>query len=406
MILTQYYQPELIASAQMHSDIAVGLARKGARVRVLAAQPAIASPGAPPRQPAHEYLQGVRVRRVANPRWNRISLIGRLVNFAVTSVGALIQLLREPKWDLLVVDPTSPFNPLLAWLMRRLRGLRYAFLITDVYPTIAISLGYVSPTGLVARLWHWAYRLVCRDADCVIVLGECMRRRVRESLLPNGHGRNLRVIHGWADERAITPCAKRDNPFCRDHSLHDKFVVLYSGNLGRGHDLETLLDAADRLRDDPEILFLIIGDGAQRARLQAIAAERELPNVRFLPYQSPEIAGRSLTCGDVCVVSIRKGIEGLLFPWKFYSSLASGRPILAITDARSEVAGIIETNQCGLRAEPGDAAGVVAALRTLKDQSDLRGRMGRNARALLEARFTRERAIEAYDELFAGARWR
>jgi glycosyltransferase involved in cell wall biosynthesis len=225
---------------------------------------------------------------------------------------------------------------------------------------------------------------------------------VRERLSALGvDPRKVAVIANWADGAALRPVAPGANPLRAAWGIGDRFVVGYSGNMGRAHELATLLDAAALLTARSDIVFLFVGDGVQKSALVRRAAERGLANVRFEPYQPRARLDASLSAADVHVVSLHPGLEGLVVPSKFYGIAAVGRPIVYIGDPDGEIGAIVGAADCGLRFVPGDAAGLAAALVALREDPDRRARLGGNARRVFEASYDKPTAVERWRELLA-----
>jgi len=211
----------------------------------------------------------------------------------------------------------------------------------------------------------------------------------------------IEVIHNWPYPDSIVPVRREDNWFCQQHGLNGRLVVLYAGNMGMFHDLETLVEAARRLVDHKELVFLFIGDGGKRQAVADMVRRWDLSNVRLLPYQPVEHLPYSLTCGDVAAVTLARGAEGLCMPSKLYTSLAAGQAILAIVGRESEVADIIDEYRCGYRVDPGDVNGAAAALERWLANPALLDEMKRNARHCFEQRFTKPRAVQQYYDMLS-----
>jgi glycosyltransferase involved in cell wall biosynthesis len=158
-----------------------------------------------------------------------------------------------------------------------------------------------------------------------VVLGERMAARIRARGVDAS---KVRVISNWVDGEAITPLPAEINPTRVEWNLIGKFVVMYSGNMGRGHEFETILGAAAKLQADARFVFLFVGGGNQRGPLGIEVERLGITNIRFKPYQRREHLGLSLTVGDVHLISLRQELEGLIVPSKFYGILAAGRPVL------------------------------------------------------------------------------
>ena len=396
-ILTQYFYPEVPGTAQIATDLALGLAESGFDVSVFTGQPAYWRTD---RLPSSEAYQGISIHRSYSGRLPRSRLStsghrGRLLNGAVVAAMTLFKLLPRKKPDVLLVDSTSPFLLVTAWLLNRFRRVPYVFVVQDVFPQVAVVLDIVGQRSVAETIWRWAYARVYRAAARVVVLGPRMKKVVENSLTPRDDDK-CEVIPNWADGEVIVPRSRADNPVRRELGLADKLVVIYSGNMGPAHDMETVLEAAGRLLHISEIRFLLVGDGGSRDSVASVVKERGLDNVMMLPYQPQEKLPYSLTCGDISLVTQRRGMEGLSVPSKIYSSLAAGLAILAVTGPHSEIADIVERHNCGFRVSQGDAEGVVRAIEQLHRKPDLLADMKLKARECSEANYSRKMSIKRY----------
>jgi glycosyltransferase involved in cell wall biosynthesis len=208
---------------------------------------------------------------------------------------------------------------------------------------------------------------------------------------------NVHVIHNWSDDEQISPVSNADNPLRREWGLDDKFVVGYSGNLGRAHEFETVLGAGERLRNDPRIVFLFIGGGHRMDELARIVKARGLESTfRCIPYQDRTLLKHSLCVPDIHWISLNPAVEGLIVPSKFYGIAAAGRPIIAITARDGEIARLVQQHRCGLVIEPGQVDALAAALVRLSTDPSSLATMGTRARTMLDAHFTRRRAFDRW----------
>jgi colanic acid biosynthesis glycosyl transferase WcaI len=205
------------------------------------------------------------------------------------------------------------------------------------------------------------------------------------------------VIHNWADCGAVTP-GPRDNAFARQHGLVDRFVVLHAGNIGLSQNLEIVLHAAEQLRDRQDIVFVLVGEGAKKRDLQEVAARRDLRNVTFLPFQPREAMDQSYATADVSLISLKRGLSGVIVPSKVYSVLASGRPCIAAVEQDCEVAQIVQEARCGFVVGPGDASALRARVVELASNRDLAREMGEQARGAA-LQFDRPGQVAAYDAM-------
>jgi glycosyltransferase involved in cell wall biosynthesis len=228
----------------------------------------------------------------------------------------------------------------------------------------------------------------------VVALGETMAERLRAQ-----GARRVEVIHNWSDGTAVRPAPVTGHALRQAWGWAGRFVVLYSGNLGLAHEFDTALAAAELLGDRPEVLLALVGSGPRLAEVEREVRRRALRNVELRTHQAREDLGQSLTAGDVHLVTLRDGLEGLLVPSKIYGILAAGRPTLYVGPAAGEIDLILRQGACGARVGVGDAAGLAAAIRAYAGDAERVVREGRRARALFEERFDKERGLEAHRRL-------
>jgi glycosyltransferase involved in cell wall biosynthesis len=266
--------------------------------------------------------------------------------------------------------------------------------LQDVFPEIAVRSGMrllAGPLGAVARVKrNWSVRRAVLN----VVLGERMAVEVAR-LVP---GARLRVVANWADGTAIRPVASEASAFRREWGCEGKFVVGYSGNLGRAHDCETLLAAARLLAEERDVVFSFTGGGFHFTTLR----EAGLANVAVRGYVPEARLGESLAACDVHLVTLLPAFEGLVVPSKFYGVAAAGRAVIFIGDADGEIARLIAAHGCGVTLAPGDATGLAAAIRELRASPDKSRAMGERARVAFEREWDRPIALARWREVIAG----
>lgn len=405
-ILIEYFHPEEASTAQLLTELATGLVeRHDFNVSVVTSLPNYHDGDRQASVPRRETHEGVGIERLRATRFNKDSLPLRLVNWITFTSLALIRLLRKHSDDeAVLVLSNPPILPFVAWVNHKIRGTPYIYLIYDVYPDMAVGLGYLSRDGLIARAWDRAMKPVYRDADRVVVLGESMEHHIEEKLADDeGFDPNrIESIANWEDGDFIEPREKEVNEFAQEHDTVEKFTLLYSGNIGRFHELETAIDAIDRLESEgrEDIQLLIIGDGARKEQLQQDVIRRSIQNVRFLPFQPLDKLPETLTCGDASLVGIKPEMEGMCVSAKLYSSLAAGEPIIAVVGEGDEVARIVREEDCGAYVQPGDAETAAEVLKSWADDRERTETLGDNARACFERQYTKEHAVDQYADLF------
>lgn len=274
-----------------------------------------------------------------------------------------------------------------AWL----RGARLVNWLQDVFPETAARSGmrlFAGPFGAIARAKrNWSLR----RAVVNIVLGERMAAEVAR-LVP---GARLRIVPNWADGAALQPMEPGASALRREWGFDGKFVVGYSGNLGRVHDVDTVLAAARLLAEERGLVFSFVGGGHHFARLRDAA----LPNLSVRDYVPGTRLGESLVACDIHLVTLLPAFEGLIVPSKFYAAAAAGRAVIFIGDADGEIARAIAAHGCGICVAPGDAQGLAAAIREQRVAPEKLSAMGARARAAFERDWNKPIALARWREI-------
>jgi colanic acid biosynthesis glycosyl transferase WcaI len=395
VFVNRFFFPDLSATSQMLSDLATRLAGAGVEVHVVCSRQLYEDPEA--ELPANEIVDGVVAHRVWTARFGRSRLWGRALDYAsfyLTATLLLVRLVR--RGDVLVVKTDPPMFSIPGALVASLRGASLINWLQDVFPEVASHLGAARlPRFVESLLIRVRDRSVAR-ATANIVLGT----RMRDYFISRGIDRDrLCIIENWADGDAVQAKPAAHSTLRRQCQLQDQFVIMYSGNLGRAHEIEAILRAAEILRTQTSYVFLMVGGGANMRALEAKVRECRLDNFRFLPYQSREALSDSLAAADVHLLCLLPALEGFIFPSKLYGILAAGRPALFIGDASGEIAAVLREGACGSAVRCGDGIQLARELQSLCTDPRRAELMGQRARSLFEARYTLEAAFAKWVRL-------
>ncbi|MDX2100200.1 MAG: glycosyltransferase family 4 protein [Leptolyngbyaceae cyanobacterium bins.59] len=391
-MVTQFYPPDYAATGQLIEELIKHLANYGMHIRVFTGQPGYAFSKSS--APILEESSNVLIRRSRTARLWPQRIRGKALNGLLFCVRSGLHLIGTVwRSDLLLLTTAPPYLPLLGYLVHLLFGVSYVCLLYDLYPDVAVELNVIPSTHWLAGLWDRLNYLVWKQAEGVIVLSPTMKDRITAKYPEIAD--KISVIHNWADPDWIVPIQKEDNWFAQKNNLTQKFTVLYSGNMGRCHDMETIMDAAVALKNEP-IQFVFIGGGAKRQGCIERAQAENLSNCLFLPYQDRETIPYSLTACDVSLVSVGFGMEGLIAPSKFYGSLAAGRPVAVVCQPHSYLRHIVEEAQCGAAFDINDGGGLAKFIYSLYEDRQLASEMGNAGRCYLESHFTPEVIARKY----------
>jgi glycosyltransferase involved in cell wall biosynthesis len=389
VFVNRYFYPDHSATSQMLSDLAFALSDAGREVHVITSRLLYDDPKT--NLPAEETIARIFVHRVWTSRFGRDSSIGRVFDYLTFYPSVFFRLLRILRaGDVAIAKTDPPLISITVWIAARLRGSILVNWLQDLFPEVASAVGVRGVAGAVSWLLTALRDLTLKAAAANVVLGRLAADTLRERGIPD---HRLRIIASWADGNAIRPLEPEDNPLRCEWGLTGKFVAGYSGNLGRVHEFDTIVGAAEALQSNSDIVFLFIGSGHRHEAVQAEAQRRRLSNIIFKPYQPRERLRHSITLPDVQLVSLLPALEGYIVPSKFYGALAAGRPVVFIGAPDGELAREIACCRCGTTVEPNDVAGLVAFLKELCERPTIAREMGRNARASFENKFDRAHGI-------------
>jgi glycosyltransferase involved in cell wall biosynthesis len=391
-VITEFFPPDYAATGQLIEELVRQLGKQGVNIEVFTGQPGYAFGTSS--APAVEQVGRVRIQRSRTAQlWSR-RVRGKAINGILFTLRAVLHLIRCcRRHDVCLLTSAPPFLPIVGYLAHLFFGLNYVCLIYDIYPDIAIALGVIPKNHWLAKFWQVLNRKIWQKAQGIIVLSPAMKQRVLATCPEVAD--KVSVIHSWGDPDLIVPIVKKDNWFAKKYNLVNKFTVLYSGNMGRCHDMDTILEAAKQLQDEP-IQFVCIGGGPKHDSFIQQVNRLSLDNFLFLPYQEKEILPYSLTACDLSLVSVEAGMESLVAPSKLYPALATGRPVAVICSEYSYLRQLVTDAQCGASFENGDSYGLAEFIRLLKSNQPLAERMGMSSRKYLQSHFTPEIIAKQY----------
>jgi colanic acid biosynthesis glycosyl transferase WcaI len=397
-VISELYYPEDTSTGYFITKIAEGLG-VNFDVHVLSSQPTYSARGV--RAPKFEKLNGVQIYRCSSTTLNKDNLLFKVINFFTISASIFLQaLLRIRKSDLVLVVTNPPLLPFLIQVACLLRRARMVLLIHDVYPDVMVLAGFFSRNAVPAKIMEKITSKLYNNSEKIITLGRDMRALVTKKMATNPHTEKVIVITNWGDVDQIKPSNKQGNFLLEQLGLKNKFVVQYSGNIGRTHSLGTILETAKTLQNDRDIHFLIIGTGARQKWAQAEAIKNRLENVTFLPYIPRNELSISLNACDIAVISFITNMEGVSVPSRMYNIMAAGKPIIAAADLASELGMVVSEERIGWVVTPESPDELRKAIMEAYHNRESLTEMGFRARTCVERKYSFESIIQDYCKLF------
>lgn len=389
-VVSELYYPEQTSTGYFLTRIAEGLAAS-MPVEVVCGQPTYSEHGV--RAPVREDRRGVLIHRVRATHFGKDRLLLRAINIATLTLAMSWFALRNfRRGDRLLIVTNPPTLPPLIGLVARWRRMDAHLLVHDVYPEVLAATGFARRDSLSYRLLERFFGATYRLYGSIIVLGRDMADVVRAKL--DGASRTITIIPNWGDVDEIVPVSRCENDFAIEHDLIDSFVVQFSGNIGRTHDIELLLEVARRVEDLDHVLFLFVGYGGKVGTVVSHKAS----NLRYLPRQPRERLNAMLACSDATVIAFKPAMKGVSVPSRMYNVMAASVPIVAIADDDAELSLMVTENEAGWQLASGDVEGLERLIRRLAGPGGREEvlRYGSNARAALAPRYTLACIIEQY----------
>jgi glycosyltransferase involved in cell wall biosynthesis len=391
-VITELYYPEETSTGYYLTKIAEGLA-DDFDVSVICGQPNYSAKGT--KAPKEEVHKNVKILRAFGTTFDKNVILFRLVNMFSLSFSTFLKaLFHFKKSDKVLVVTTPPSLPFITAFAALLKGANYVLLIHDNYPEILIAANKLKAGSIFVTFLNICNRWLYKYAAKIIVVGRDMQELVGKKTF--GLDIPIEIIQNWAELEQVEPLPKAENPLLGELKWKDKIVFLYAGNMGYPNDLESLIECADKLKDDDRFGFIFLGAGVKRKWLEKEVEKRELKNVKILAPRPRSEQNIFLNACDVGVVSLVTKMCGVSMPSRTYNILAAGKPILGIAETNSEIAKVIEDGNVGWLVKPNDIEGLVKLIYSIYEhRQDLQG-IGERSRNEALQRYSLAVALEKY----------
>lgn len=347
-----------------------------------------------------EEHNGIKIIRVRVPEFQKSNKVSRIKNLLAYFFNSLLATLKIEKQDYIYTISQPPIlGGVLGVLGKWLKGGKLIYNIQDFNPEQTMAVGY-SKNKLLLNTVMSVDKFSCKKSDKVIVVGRDMQETLRNRFNNKKVPKNV-FINNWINEKEIYPL-EQNHPriveFKEKYNLKDKFIIMYSGNIGLYYDLENIIKVIGEFKDREDVVFAFVGDGTVKDKVEAYVKENNLSNVTFIPYQDKADLIYSLNAADIHWVVNAKGIKGVSVPSKLYGVMAAGKPVLGVLDEGSEARLIVEDCNCGVCIEPGNYKEISNNIEYILNNKEEIKALGSNGRQYLESNLTKEVSINKYKE--------
>jgi colanic acid biosynthesis glycosyl transferase WcaI len=385
LLLNQCFHPDVMATAQQLTDLAVELAKEGHTVTVVASDRGYDDPSR--RFPRREVWNGIEIIRIRSLALGKDSRWRRALNFASFLISCSLRLLTQPRFDIVVALTSPPLISFLGSLFVKLKGGRLFFWVMDLNPDEAVAAGWLKQGSLMARTLDRLLRFSLLQAEGIVALDHFMKSRI---VAKGVSEQRVTALPPWALDDTVTYDREGRERFRKQHNLAESFVIMYAGNHSPCHPLKTLVEAARVLSSQKEIVFCFVGGGSEQVKVREFAALHNLENIRCLPYQPFDMLAASLSAADLHVVVMGNEFVGIVHPCKLYNILTIGSPFLYIGPKDSHISEIVAQGGEQFRAYQATHGDVNTVVECIQAEASCRPKGTRGHAPEIAATFSRK----------------
>ena len=349
------------------------------------------------------YVQEEKLKVLAAPTYDRRSLLRRLASWGYYLLAVSRLIIGGNARDRFLIVSNPPLLGGWFWLLTRFSKRPYIVLVYDIHPDVLVTMGVISSKNPIVGLWHKMNKMVYRDADAVVTLGNHMALRIQNN--QSDTSLSVDVVPPWADVHYVKPCDYHDNPLAAEFNPEGKHIVLYSGNMGISHDINSMLGAVKLLTHRQDILFLFIGAGAYWQVARDYRDEHSLDNIQVYPLQPEDNLPYTMALASISLVALGEGAEELMVPSKIFYYLAAGSAVVGVCKGQNELKDVIDQANCGVCVPPGNPNQLASAIEGLIDDQAQLTQFQKNSRTAAVNYYSKEAGVHQFLSLFKKKGW-
>lgn len=402
LVYAHYYYPDVASTGQILAELCEGI-RDRFDITIICVVPSYSGKIEAKYREKRIYKEkfdGIDIIRVRVPEFDKKDKKSRVKNLIAYFINSIIATKSLEKYDYIYSISQPPIlGGLLGVIGKKLKGGKLIYNIQDFNPEQTMAVGYTK-NKILLNIAMKIDKFNCKKADEVIVVGRDMQETLKNRFLKEKVPKNI-FINNWIDEKNIYPISNDNEKIIRfkeKYGLINKFIIMYSGNIGLYYDLENIIKVIEKFKKRNDIIFAFVGDGTVKEKIEKFSKENKMINVKFIPYQPKEDLIYSLNSADVHWVVNAKGIKGISVPSKLYGVMAVGKYVLGVLDKGSEARLIVEEANCGICVNPGEYEEIEKAIINILNYKDKIYEYGKRGREYLEKNLTKDISINKYKE--------
>ena len=374
VLVSEFFYPYKTSTQKILTELAEDFVEYGLEVDVLTTKNAYREEKQDLRK--YEIYRGINIKRVFSTEGNRDSKIGRLLNYITFTTSVFFNLLFKKNYDKILFVSNPPLVPFIGYLIKKLRGKNYIYLVHDIYPDVAEKLGVIKKGSIISKVMNYMNKKIYTNAERIIALGKDMKRVIADKGVDE---EKIEIVTNWADSR-VNYEKEVDKNFYKKYRLENKFNISYTGNISKVHAIDTIVEVAKILKNEEDIMFTFVGDGNRKQDLIKIKEKEDLRNIQLENYMFGEEYNNLLNCANLFITTLQQGIEGLGVPSKTYTYMSVAKPLIAIMSENSEIGSMVNQYNLGKQFNNKEYHKIAEFILELKNSNELYNEISKNVR--------------------------
>ncbi|EHK2407017.1 glycosyltransferase family 4 protein [Clostridium perfringens] len=374
VLVSEFFYPYKTSTQKILTELAEDFVEYGLEVDVLTTKNAYREEKQDLRK--YEIYRGINIKRVFSTEGNRDSKIGRLLNYITFTTSVFFNLLFKKNYDKILFVSNPPLVPFIGYLIKKLRGKNYIYLVHDIYPDVAEKLGVIKKGSIISKVMNYMNKKIYTNAERIIALGKDMKSVIIDKGVDE---EKIEIVTNWADSR-VNYEKEVDKNFYKKYRLENKFNILYTGNISKVHAIDTIVEVAKILKNEEDIMFTFVGDGNRKQDLIKLKEMEDLRNIQLENYMFGEEYNNLLNCANLFITTLQQGIEGLGVPSKTYTYMSVAKPLIAIMSENSEIGSMVNQYNLGKQFNNKEYHKIAEFILELKNSNELYNEISKNVR--------------------------